>query len=445
MRSKKLTAALAATVASVALMPTSALALGAHGGLKGVKHLGAGGCRLRLGVNPHVANVGDSVLLTGALVCGGGQQGGQTATIFEQIAGVPGGFKVVGTATTAPTGVFTFTPPPMVGDSTFYATALSARSAGRKVRVGPQVAVTPPAPEGSLLQTGIANKVTFTGSVSPSDVGAEVVLQRENGTISEEWGPIQYHNFVQPNGTYTIVHRFLVPGDANLRVVVRPHGHFGVRGVSDVMNYVIAQHQNANLTLEPTPDPVAYGSPVAIKGVTKAGAGAKVTLIGKIFGGGPAPLGETTAGAGGSWTMTIPSAIQSTHYKATSGTFHSADVFEGVHWVVTSNPVPASVSSGTQVTFSGTAAPASRTGHVVYLERRNLTGTGWHIVDLGFTTTGGAFSIPFYVIGSGKQEYRVKIPGDPINQGVAGAAQAIEVTPAPATVAEPIIQPTLPH
>ena len=47
-----------------------------------------------------------------------------------------------------------------------------------------------------------------------------------------------------------------MPGDANLRVVVRPHGLFGVRGISDTMSYVISQAQNPNLTLEASSDPI---------------------------------------------------------------------------------------------------------------------------------------------------------------------------------------------
>jgi len=226
---------------------------------------------------------------------------------------------------------------------------------------------------------------------------------------------------------------------------VRPHGKFGARGISDVMSYVITQTQNPNLTLEPKPDPIGFGSPLVIKGVTKASSGAKVVLTGRTFGGATSTVGETTAGAGGAWEITIPSAVQNTHYKATSGAFHSADVYEGVKWVITTNPIPASVSSGTPVTFSGTAAPVARTNHVVYLERRNLTGSSWHVVDLALTGPGGTFSIPWYVIGSGKQEYRFKIPGDPINEGVASAPQTIEVTPAPPATPQPVIQPTLPH
>ena len=116
-----------------------------------------------------------------------------------------------------------------------------------------------PKPEGSQLFTGAANKVTFTGSVSPTlDKGAEVFLQRESGTSVEEWGTIQRRVLVQADGSFSITHTFGSPGDANLRIVVRPHDKFSARGVSDAMNYVISQTQNPNFTLEPKIDPLPY-------------------------------------------------------------------------------------------------------------------------------------------------------------------------------------------
>jgi hypothetical protein len=99
------------------------------------------------------------------------------------------------------------------------------------------------------------------------------------------------------------------------------------------------------------------------------------------------------------------------------------------------------------VTFSGTASP-DRAGHFVYLERRNSFGSGaYHVVDLGTisssTPTIGTFAIKFAVIGSGKQEYRIHIAGDPINQGASSAPFMLEVTPAFITKAP--VQPKLPH
>jgi len=443
MRSTKLSSAMAAAATLLVLAPAAAVAAHAHPGVKAVKHVSAAGCRVSLAADPHVVATGEAVLVSGALSCPGGNVSAQTVTIYERIAGVPG-FKVVGTATTATGGSYTFTPNPVLTDSTFYARSLGARSANRTVKVAPLVSLTPPAPEGSTLLTGFANRVTFKGTVSPSDTGAEVLLERENSSTIEEWALIQAHAYVKPDGTFTLVHKFGVPGDANLRVVVRPHGKFDQRGVSDVLNYVISQAQNPNLTLEPKTDPVAYGAPLVLKGTLKSGAvGQKVDILGHTFGTPFAKVGETTTGPGGTWELTIPTAIQNTHYKAISGAVNSAVVFEGVKWVLTGGPSLTKVSSGTPVTFSGTTAPSNRTGHTVYLERHDLFGTGYHVVDIGFVAAGGTYSIVHDVIGSGKELYRLKVPGDPINEGASTAPIEVEVTPA--TVAAPQVQPTLPH
>lgn len=445
MRLSRRSAAVAAAAGSLALALAPAGASARVHPIRTPTSRPAGGCHVRLTLTPTppVVQSGDSVLLSGTLVCAKGELANQTATIYEHVVGI-GGYNPVGTATTTNTGSFTFTPPAVVADSAFYAVVNGARSATRPVRVSPVVTATPPEPEGSTFLTGFAHKVPFNGSVSPEDRGAEVVLQRESDTGTEEWGTIQQHVFVQPNGTFSFLHRFLVPGDANLRIVVRAHNRFGARGISDTMSYTVSQTQNPNLTMEPSPRPVSYGQPLTLSGETKAGPTAKVVVTGHTFGGTLVPVGETTA-VGGKWELKIPSATQNTRYTAVSGTYHSAGVYVGVKWDVTTNPVPTTVSSGTQVTFSGTAEPTSRTGHTVYLERKNANNNSWHVVDLAFTGAGGSFSIPWYVIGSGSETYRIKIPGDLVNVATASTPVEIAVTPAAPGTPVPTIQPTLPH
>jgi hypothetical protein len=445
MRSTKLSSAIVAAAGLLALAPAGALAAQAKHGVKPHLSVTPGRCRVSISATPHVVTSNESVLVSGALSCAGGEVSGQTITVYEKIAGVPGGFKVIGTPTTASDGSYTLTPPPVVTDSTFYARAVKARSANKTVRVAPQVTLSGPAPEGSQLLTGARNRVTFKGAVNPIDAGAEVLLEREAATSTEEWGVIQQHDVVQPDGTFTISHRFAIPGDANLRVVVRAHGKFNQRGVSNAMSYEISQAQNPNLTLEVKPDPVAFGQPVTIKGVVKAGAGQKVTLLARTFGTSMTKIGETTSGTGGAYEIAIPSAVQSTYYRATSGTVSSAVVFDGVKWVVTASAESTKLASGTVDTFSGTVAPATRVGHAVYLEKQNPFGGGYHVVDLGFVASGGTYSIKYDVIGSGKQVYRVKVPGDPINQAASSTPIEVEVTPAPILAPKLQPQPTLPH
>ena len=54
-----------------------------------------------------------------------------------------------------------------------------AESANRGMRVAAQVTLSGP-PEGTQILTGPANKLTFTGTVTPADAGAQVILQRQN-------------------------------------------------------------------------------------------------------------------------------------------------------------------------------------------------------------------------------------------------------------------------
>jgi hypothetical protein len=446
MRSTKLTAAVAAAAAALALAPA-----GAAAAVHLIKHKGhpnAAGCHVSISPEPRVVTSGDSVLVNGVLTCpSSAAVGGQTVAVYERIAGVPGA-KIIGSPTTASDGSYTLTPAPLVTDTFFYAKVLKARSATREVKVAPTVEFE--GPKTPTLETGFAHEVTFTGKVSPTDTGAEVVLQREVATSTEEWHTIQAGSKVKADGTFTIIHRFGIPGDANLRAVVRPHHLFDVRGASAPLSYVIVQAQNPNLTLtSASGDPINFGSPLKLTGTVKGGASEKVTLLARTFGSSTfAKVGEATTDGSGNYEFNIPSVAQNTYYKVTNGTIHSSVLFEGVKWVIDTATVSAAkVTSGQEVVFAGTVSP-DRVGHFVYLEKRNQFGGGYHIVDLTtvvhVTETTGMFTIKYNPIGSGKQFYRIHIPGDPINMATSSSPFELEVTPAP-VVLKPIIEPKLPH
>jgi hypothetical protein len=444
MRSTKLSSAVAAAATLLAIAPTAAGATQKLPAPRG--HTSLAGCRVSISADPHTVTSGEAVLISGKLFCPPRfSVANQTVLVYEHIAGVPG-FKVVGTPTTGADGSYTLTPPVVVTDSTFYSRVEGARSPDRMVKVRPLVtfATSPPLPEGSQLFTGPAHKVTFVGTVNPINAGAEVWLQRESGGSSEEWLTIQTHEFVKADGTFTLVHRFIVPGDANLRAIVRPRGKFGVRGVSNMLSYEISQTQNPDLTLEPKTNPVTVKQPIVLKGTLKAGTiGQKVVLMGRTYNTKFAQVNETTTAAGGSYEFTIPSAVQNTYFRTISGAVKSAVLFEGVKWAVTGTATAGKVTSGSPVTFSGTVAP-ERAGHTVYLERQTPNSNGFHVVDIGFVTPGATYSITYNVIGSGKQLYRIKVPGDPLNQGASTAPFEMEVAPSLSTT-KPPIQPILPR
>ena len=88
------------------------------------------------------------------------------------------------------------------------------------------------------------------------------------------------------------------------------------------------------------------------------------------------------------------------------------------------------------MTFSGKVSP-DHSGHVIYLERQNASGMGFHVVEVGFVTTGSVYSIVHKVYDAGTKVFRVKIPGGPENEGAASAPSTIVVTPAPLVALTP--------
>jgi hypothetical protein len=437
MRSTKLTTAIAAAGTLLALAPAGAVAAHVPRLKKAHRHSSPVGCRITEYAEPHAVTSGETVQVFGKLSCPG-----QAVTVYERSAASPLP-KAIGTPTTAADGSYAIVTPAVTADSAFYATAAGARSSTRNIKVAPQVSLSGPA-EGAQVKTGLRNHVTFAGSVNPAeDAGAEVQLQRENATSLEEWHTIQRSIPVRPDGSYSFVHTFAAAGDANLRVVVRPHGKFDVRGVSNTLSYEISQNQNPRLTINSSADPASYGSPITISGVLAGGANQKVTLLSHTGATQFAASQASTTNGSGEYKFVIPSAISNMHYRVTNGSIKSADLYQGVKYVLTSGISATTVASGQPLTFAGTVAPA-QVGHEVYLERQNPNG-GYHVVDVTSVVTGGTYSITHYVFGQGKQVYRIKVPGDPTNQAVAGTTFSIEVTPALPGTLRPVPQGVLPH
>ncbi len=103
------------------------------------------------------------------------------------------------------------------------------------------------------------------------------------------------------------------------------------------------------------------------------------------------------------------------------------------------------MQAGQSLTFSGTVTP-DHTGHVIFLERHNVSGTGFHVVQVGTLGAGSSFSIKHTVYDPGTKVFRVTIPGGPENEGASSPPFTITVTPAPAAAltAEPPGNSSLP-
>lgn len=456
MRSNRLVLLLmAAAVSALALAPAGASAR--HGGRARVHVRATGPCHVRVQEPGAPIATGEKATIVGKLVCPGREAaGGKLVTLYGQSAPNPG-FVSLGTATTesggSSNGAFAITTPPLETNTLVYATAEGAKSARRTIRVQAQVTPGPPTPaEGAQLFTKSghgpgAARVKFAGTVSPLDKGARVVLQRENATANEEWRAIQFGT-VAPDGTYLIEHDFVMPGDANIRVVVRPSG-INAPAASTPASYEISQRENPALKLESPANPIGFGQSVTLNGVVAgAPAGTPVTLLahGKLA---PfAPVATTTTGPGGVYEFTqMPQA--STYYRVKSPSVNSAVLFEGVKYILTTAAPPSTGQVGQPLTFSGTVLPAL-SGHVVYLERQSSLRLGWHVIDVGTVGTpakpgeAAPFSIVHAFGSPGPARLRLKIPGDPANQGVSGTPFEVNVTSAEASTLGPLTPPRQP-
>ena len=433
MRSIKLTSVLVCAAMALALAPVSASAR---------KHPGPNGrCNVNINLAPRVISAGDSVVVFGRLRCHGHPApsliAGATVQLLEHSFGTPG-FGVVQTTSTDARGFYEFTVSQVSTNSVFFVRSRGAASGRRAVRVADQVTLSGP-PEGTQLLTGAANKVTFTGTVTPADVGARVVLQRQNAaTGGDDWHRID-RGQVTAGGVFSITHTFLVPGDANIRVLVRSQGR-NIPSPSNVLSYEISQAQNPALTIQASADPISYGQSVTISGMVLPGAkGAKVpvTLLARTARQrGFAPVAEVSTDAGGSYVFPAQSPIDSTFYKVKAAGKSSAVLYEGVKDVLTAQVSATAVQAGRSLTFSGAVAP-DHTGHVIYLERQNATGGDFHVVQVARAKVGSAYSIVHTVYEPGVKVFRVKIPGGPENEGAASTPFTITVTPAPAVALLP--------
>jgi hypothetical protein len=430
MRSIKLVSAVA--------IAGSALALTAPGA-SARKHPSPNGrCQVNINVAPRVITTGDSLVVFGRLGCRRhGERSPLAAAIvklLEHSFGTPG-FSVVQTTSTDARGFYEFTVAGVSANSVFYVRSRGAASGRRAVKVAAQVTLSGP-PDGTQILTGPDNKVTFTGTVNPADVGARVVLQRQNAaTGGDDWHRIDLGQ-VGPGGSYSITHTFVVPGDANIRVLVRSDGR-NIPSPSNLLTYEISQAQNPALTIQASADPISYGQSVTISGTVTPGAKVPVTLLARTARQkGFAPVSEVSTDASGNYKFTAQSPIDSTFYKVRGAGKSSAVLYEGVKDVL-STPVSATtIQAGQALSVSGTVAP-DHTGHVIYLERQNASGSDFHVVQVARVLAGSAYSIVHTFYEPGTKVLRVKIPGGPENEGAASTPFTILLTPAPAPALKP--------
>jgi hypothetical protein len=441
MRSIRLTTAIAAAATLLALAPAAAFA-----GHKRQQVGQTGACRVRLYVAPRLIYTRDPALAWGRLVCPGHEDANQTVTVYQDTVGSTGGFTAIGTTTTNALGGYQLSTGPLTGNSFFYAVIDGVASERKTVRVVAEVSLSGPT-EGALpagIQTGRPNRTKFTGAVYPYDEGAVVVLQRQNALTGDEWHRIG-RGIVGPEGKFTIAHTFIVPGDANIRVLIRS-SHRNVASPSNELNYEISQAQNPKLTIESLANPIVYGQSATIHGTTAPST--LLTLMARTARQGAfTPVAQVHSDGSGNYTFPAQVPVDSTFYEVQGAGLTSAVLFEGVGDVLTASMSPAvtSIPAGQALTFSGSVSP-DHTGHAIYLEALNAAGK-FHVVEKSTILPGSIYSIVHYVYGEGMDVFRVRVPGDPQNGGAASQTFTVQVTPptsASALTPEPSGNSTLP-
>ena len=423
----------------VSVWAVAALSLGLFAtGASAFKHSSPlGRCRASIQVVPRRTTAGEPVVVFGRLTCRGRTSAAdQVVRLFHHLRGGAPGFTYVQSTTTDAQGFYQFQRADGVVETSrvWHVRSHRAESANKGVLVAAQVTLSGP-PEGTQILTGAPNKVTFTGTVNPADAGARVILQRQNALTGNEWHRIDIGE-VEANGDFSITHTFIVPGDASIRVLVRSQGR-NVPSTSDVLGYEISQAQNTELTIDSSADPILYGQSAAISGVLKGGADQPVTLLARtVRQQGFAAVAQATTNAGGEYAFPAQAPVNSTFYKVQGDGKISAALFEGVKDILSAQVSATSVPEGQPLTFTGSVAP-SHPGHIVYLERQNASGTGFHVVQVGTLTPESTFSIAYEVYSTGTQVFRVYIPGGPENEGAASQLFPIQVTPVAAAALMP--------
>jgi hypothetical protein len=436
MRSPKLTSAVMAAAAVMALVMAGAAAASKHSNVVKKHTAHAGVCSVSLNVAPRLLTAGETALAYGQATCPGGTEASQPVTLYQRAAGSPG-FSVAGTTTTDAKGFYQLATAALASNTQFYSAVGSALSHRRNVKVAAQVTLVGPPETKTLfsgIHTGRRNAVTFTGTVSPSDAGATVVLQRQNSIRGNEWSWIA-STIVNSSGGFAITHAFVVPGPSDVRVVVRSN-HRNVASPSNVLSYNISQAQNPSLTILSTADPIAFGGATVVNGTAAGAPNTTLTLLGHAAHDRFAPVATTTTNAKGEYAFGPQSPAVSTFYKVQGAGRTSAVLYQGVKYVLTAAPLATTVLSGQAVSFSGTVSPAA-TGHTIYIERRNINNTGFHVAGTGTVGPGGAYTISRIFYAPGTDVLRVKIPGDFTHGGTASEPFSITIAPLPTAKLKP--------
>lgn len=399
----------------------------------------SGRCRATIESSAARITAGETVTIFGKLTCPTAISAAERqVTVYRgQHGTAASSFAVLGVATTEADGSYKLTSLAFDTNTTFRV-RVGDHGARAVVKVAPVVTLSGPSPAATLSTVGghslgrRAARVTFSGTVTPGADAGRVSLQVAYAASGDQWRTVSFAS-VGSDGSYSVAHGFRTAGQASVRVLVHMHGQ-NVVAASEPLTYEVAQAQNPKLTIQSSAAPVTYGQSVTITGVAAEAPNQTVTLLARTRSGDFAQAATATTDAGGAYSFTqAPS--QSTYYRVTDAKTRSTVLFAGVKRALASDSVASSLPAGQQVAFTGTVTPADE-GQVVYAERENASGIGFHIVASA-TVSGAPYSIAHMFANAGNYVMRIRIPGDSAYQAATSAPFSFAVTPAPATVLTP--------
>jgi hypothetical protein len=393
-----------------------------------------GGCRISLQASSNRITAGDTVGLLGSVACPTAANAAVATTpitVEQRALGAgPSSFVSVGTATANADGSYEFTLP-AIETNAIFRVRFGRRGAHTTVRVAPTITLDSPtaAAQTSTMhgQARASRRATFTGTVSPTKPGAAVVLQVADSPDGEQWRSVAIGH-VGADGSYSIAHGFRTPGELTIRTVVHP-GRLNTPAASEPIDYEVSQPQNPLLSLQTSADPISSGQPVTLSGVAAGAVSQPVTLLARTGHGAFAAVAQTTTDPAGNYSFTqTPSA--NTSYRVSDASDTSTTLFEGVRYALTLASMPTEWQTGQQVTFAGTVAP-SAAGKLVYLQRRNSSGIGFHDVASATVAADLSYTIARTFDHPGAQVMRVRVPAGVENQATASEPVTLQIAAAP--------------
>lgn len=390
---------------------------------------------LTIATTPNPINSGDGVLIYGALR--GTDLGGQTINLYHRV-GDQHGFTLVGHTTTDSVGFYDFPRADGVvttNRSWFVRGPGDSHSRTVHERVAALV----------NLSSNISNAVTFqpvefTGQVSPAHPSQKVLLQRQRPDGG--WRTIG-STYTTSASSFTIPHRFALPGVFTLRALIRGNV-INIDGESSALTITVQQRQVPSFSINSSDPIISEGQSVMIsgtldqKGTNMVEPNTGVTLFGRTANGPEQALGTTVTSSSGSYSFNeTPTANEVYFVRTTVAPYrYTARLFEGVRSVVSLTTTTSTVAIGQPVTFTGTVSP-NLSGHLVYLQRQNADGV-WHNIAVSNVTPSASFSFTRAFGLAGTRTLRAVVAGAPEN--VAGVSTPVTIT-VTGTVAPPSTLP----